>query len=85
MYNLICKVMIRLETGDKVILTGKSSKEENNSKVLERLNKAIEKEATPLILDTLYYTVRVTKNDVKDNWKCTSLAEVYQILDEVFA
>lgn len=84
MYSLVCKVMIRLETGDKVIITGKSNKESKNSGVLERLKKDLAKDAARVLEDTLYYTVRVTKNEVKDNWKCNTLEEVYQILDEVF-
>lgn len=84
MYSLVCKVMIRLETGDKVIITGKSNKENKNSGVLERLKKDLAKDAARVLEDTLYYTVRVTKNEVKDNWKCNTLEEVYQILDEVF-
>lgn len=84
MYNLVCKVMIRLETGDKVIITGKSNKESKNTGVLERLKKDLAKDAARVLEDTLYYTVRVTKNEVKDNWKCNTLEEVYQILDEVF-
>lgn len=84
MYSLVCKVMIRLDTGDKVVFTGKSNKEEKNKEVLERLKKDIMKDAPALVPDTLYYTIRVTKNEVKDNWKCDKLDDVYTLLDEIF-
>ena len=84
MYSLICRVMIRLKDGDKIVITGKSSNKDKNVSVLDKLKKNLAKDATGVLEDTLYYTIRVTKNTAKDNWKCSTLEEVYQILDEVF-
>ena len=69
MYDLVCKVSQRLEDGELVVVTGKSKNEADNASVLETLKKDCAnkfKEA-----DTcLYYTIRLTLNGVKDNWKC---------------
>lgn len=85
--SVINKVIVtcRLESGDDIDVSVKTSDKPLGAKEREELNKRIVQNILPCSDDALYYKVRLTKDKKKDNWnKLKTLAEVSKVLDDIF-
>lgn len=76
-------VMQRLETGDENTVSVKAKDRPFTEKDREYLEQNLLK-LVPYIEDTLYFTIRTTRNNKKDNWKCKNISEVQGVLNEIF-
>lgn len=71
-------VMMRLTNGDTLM----SSTATFNRAELER---DMRQRMSGKMDDLLYFTVRVTRNDVKSNYKAVTVADLEAVLDGVFS
>lgn len=76
-------VMQRLENGDENTVSVKAKDRPFTEKDRDYLEQNLLK-LVQYIEDTLYFTIRTTINNSKDNWKCKNISEVQGILDEIF-
>ena len=80
----IVKLMARLENGDSILVSVKANDKPLSSKDKQTLLSKYNKSIKPVLEDVLYFTIRTTINDNKDNWKCSSPDEVFSVLDCIF-
>lgn len=77
-------VMQRLDNGDENFVSVKANDRPFSSKDKSYLENNLLK-LIPSLEDTLYFTIRLTKNSKKSNWKCKTIKEVQDILEEIFS
>lgn len=85
--SVINKVIVtcRLETGDDIDVSVKTTDKPLGSKERKELDRRIAQSISPEVEDTLYYKIRLTNNKKKDNWnKIETISEVNSILDNIF-
>lgn len=85
MKDNVCKVMMRKEDGSEIIATVTSGyKVPLDDKAFKKLKRGVSNKITPYLDFGIYFTVRITVDGVKDNWKCKTVEELNSVLKEVF-
>lgn len=78
-------VMARFNDGDSIKVSVKAVDRGFTDSDFKYLKDKIDCSFKRHDYDILYFTVRRTLNDIKDNWKCKSFEELDKVLVEVFS
>lgn len=76
-------VMLRLTDGNDVKCSVKARDRDFRPEDIESLKTQCTRKFTNLLDDCLYLTVRSTINSRKDNWKLSSLQEVFDCVEKL--
>jgi hypothetical protein len=76
--------MVRLEDGDDVKVSVKQYDTSFTAKHKEELFRRMKQSIEPHKTDALYFTVRATIANEKDNWKTKSYDELIKIVERLF-
>ena len=80
-----CKVLMRSETGDEIVVTVTTGhKLPLDEKAFKKLKLGVSNKIVPNLDSCIYFTVRITIDGVKNNWKCKTIDELNSVLKGVF-
>lgn len=85
MKDNVCKVMMRKDNGDEVIVTVTTGhKLPLDAKAFMKLKRGVTQKIIPELEFSIYFTIRITVDGIKNNWKCKTVDELNSILKEIF-
>lgn len=85
MKDNVCKVLMRMEYGDEIVCSVTTPYGVGlDESAFRKLKRAVSQKIKPALDDSIYFTVRVTLNNIKDNWRCTSVNELNSVIRGVF-
>lgn len=77
-------VLVRLESGDSIECSVKVNDKKLSAKERKELDKRISQKIIPFVDESLYFTVRISIDGKKDNYKVKTLMELNSVLDSIF-